>query len=53
VAHHILTGIKVAIKVLNKSKIKTPDMSEKVKREMNILNMCSHPHIYRLYVCIF
>ena len=48
VAEHLVTGQKVAVKILNKLKIKNLDMSEKVRREINILNMCTHPHICRL-----
>lgn len=50
VAHHIITGLKVAVKILNKGKIKHMEMAEKVRREINILKMCTHPHIIRLYV---
>lgn len=28
------------------------EMAEKVRREINILNMCTHPHIIRLYEVI-
>jgi 5'-AMP-activated protein kinase catalytic alpha subunit len=45
---HIVTGQKVAIKILNKGKIKHMEMPEKVRREINILKMCTHPHIIRL-----
>jgi 5'-AMP-activated protein kinase catalytic alpha subunit len=45
---HIVTNQKVAIKILNKGKIKHMEMSEKVRREINILKMCKHPHIIRL-----
>ena len=48
VAHHIITGQKVAVKILNKGKIKHMEMAEKVIREINILKMCTHPHIIRL-----
>lgn len=48
VAHHIITGLKVAVKILNKGKIKHMEMAEKVRREINILKMCTHPHIIRL-----
>ena len=48
VAEHLVTGQKVAVKILNKLKIKNMEMSEKVRREINILNMCTHPHICRL-----
>lgn len=47
---HLITGLKVAIKILNKGKIKHMEMAEKVRREINILKMCTHPHIIRLYV---
>lgn len=36
-AEHILTGQKVAIKILNRKKIKAMDMEEKVRREIKIL----------------
>jgi 5'-AMP-activated protein kinase catalytic alpha subunit len=48
VAHHVVTGLKVAVKILNKGKIKHLEMAEKVRREINILKMCTHPHIIRL-----
>lgn len=50
--HHLITGLKVAIKILNKAKIKQLDMAEKVRREINILKMCTHPHIVRVYEVI-
>lgn len=49
VAEHILTGHKVAIKILNRKKIKQMDMEEKVRREIKILRLFMHPHIIRLY----
>ena len=52
VGHHLITGQKVAIKILNKGKIKHMEMAEKVRREINILKMCTHPHIIRLYEVI-
>eukprot|EP01041_Mallomonas_annulata_P008606 gene8606-17757_t len=51
-AQHIITNQKVAIKILNKGKIKHMEMAEKVRREINILKMCTHPHIIRLYEVI-
>jgi 5'-AMP-activated protein kinase catalytic alpha subunit len=48
-ATHAVTGHKVAVKILNKSKIKQLGMEEKVQREINILHLCTHPHIIRLY----
>lgn len=52
VAEHLITGQKVAIKILNRGKIQSLGMTEKVRREINILNMCTHPHICRLYEVI-
>lgn len=51
-AEHVTTGHKVAVKILNRAKIVALDMGEKVKREINILQRCTHPHIIRLYEVI-
>ncbi|GFH13668.1 non-specific serine/threonine protein kinase [Haematococcus lacustris] len=52
VAEHVLTGHKVAIKILNRKKIQAMDMDEKVRREIKILRLFMHPHIIRLYEVI-
>ncbi|OWM74772.1 SNF1-related protein kinase catalytic subunit alpha KIN10-like [Punica granatum] len=52
VAEHVLTGHKVAIKILNRRKIKNMEMEEKVRREIKILRLFMHPHIIRLYEVI-
>ncbi|PWA50376.1 SNF1-like kinase [Artemisia annua] len=52
IAEHALTGHKVAIKILNRRKIKNMDMEEKVRREIKILRLFMHPHIIRLYEVI-
>ncbi|KAL4379110.1 hypothetical protein GQ457_02G011070 [Hibiscus cannabinus] len=52
IAEHILTGHKVAIKILNRRKIKNMEMEEKVRREIKILRLFMHPHIIRLYEVI-
>ncbi|KAF6171765.1 hypothetical protein GIB67_007286 [Kingdonia uniflora] len=52
IAEHALTGHKVAIKILNRRKIKNMDMDEKVRREIKILRLFMHPHIIRLYEVI-
>ncbi|KAK9107451.1 hypothetical protein Syun_023462 [Stephania yunnanensis] len=49
IAEHVLTGHKVAIKILNRRKIKSMEMEEKVRREIKILRLFMHPHIIRLY----
>ncbi|XP_062106593.1 SNF1-related protein kinase catalytic subunit alpha KIN10-like [Humulus lupulus] len=52
-AEHVLTGLKVAIKIINKHEIrKIKDMEEKVRREMKIAKLLVHPHIVRLYEVI-
>lgn len=52
VAEHLLTGQKVAIKILNRKKIQSMDMEEKVRREIKIASLFQHPHIIRLYEVI-
>lgn len=52
VAEHVLTGHKVAIKIMNRRKIKNLEMEEKVRREMKILRLFVHPHIIRFYEVI-
>lgn len=51
-AEHEPTGKKVAVKILNRHKIRAQQMEEKLKREIKILKMCHHPHIIRLYEVI-
>ncbi|CAH9139280.1 unnamed protein product [Cuscuta epithymum] len=52
IAEHALTGHKVAVKILNRKKIKNMEMEEKVRREIKILRLFMHPHIIRLYEVI-
>jgi len=49
---HILTGTKVAMKVLNRRQIKNLDIVEKIKREITNLKLFRHPHIIKLYQVI-
>lgn len=44
IAEHTLTGYKVAIKILNRRKMKTPDMEEKGKK----IGFYFFENIYRL-----
>lgn len=46
---HILTGERVAVKILEKDKIKEQADLERVAREINILKTMRHPHIIQLY----
>ncbi|OVA06747.1 Ubiquitin-associated domain/translation elongation factor EF-Ts [Macleaya cordata] len=52
IAEHALTGQKVAIKILNRRKMKDMKMEEKVRREIKLLRLFMHPHIIRLYEVI-
>uniref|UniRef100_A0A8R7U100 non-specific serine/threonine protein kinase n=1 Tax=Triticum urartu TaxID=4572 RepID=A0A8R7U100_TRIUA len=55
IAEHKLTGHKVAIKILNRRKMKTLEMEEKANREIKILRFFIdfiHPHIIRIYEVI-
>mmetsp|Transcript_24421 Transcript_24421/g.61823 ORF Transcript_24421/g.61823 Transcript_24421/m.61823 type:complete len:476 (-) Transcript_24421:723-2150(-) len=49
---HELCDQKVAVKILNRKKIQLLKMDEKVKREINVLNIANHPHIIRLFEVI-
>ena len=46
-AFNEVTGHKVAIKILNKKKIKQQGVLEKVRREINVLRQFNHPHIIK------
>ena len=43
---HIPTGAKVAIKIINRAKIRSLDMEQKVRREIKILRLFDHPISY-------
>ena len=51
-AQHMLTGHRVAIKILNRQKVAMMDMETKVQREIAILQLFDHPHTVRLYEVI-
>ncbi|WVQ83879.1 hypothetical protein IAT38_006023 [Cryptococcus sp. DSM 104549] len=51
-ATHSITGHQVALKLINRSKITTPDMNARVKREIQYLKVLRHPHIIKLYEVI-
>lgn len=50
-ARHAPTGLKVAIKILDRQSIDN-SAAEQVRREINIMRLFSHPHIIRLYEVI-
>ncbi|WZZ53417.1 hypothetical protein YC2023_053524 [Brassica napus] len=51
-AVHKTTGHNVAIKILNREKIKQMGIEAKVEREIKILRLLMHPHIIRQYEVI-
>ena len=50
--HNILIGKKVAVKILEKEKIKDPADAEHVSREIKVLKIVRHPSITQLYEII-
>lgn len=49
-ATHAITGHQVALKFINKNKITSRDMKDRVKREIQYLKVLRHPHIIKLCV---
>ena len=49
---HIVTGDKVAIKILEKDKIKDQSDIDRINREITILKKVRHPHVVQLYEMI-
>jgi len=52
IGQHILTGESVAVKILEKSKIRQVADVERVAREIHILKLLRHPNIIQLYEII-
>ncbi|XP_056132604.1 5'-AMP-activated protein kinase catalytic subunit alpha-2 isoform X1 [Lampris incognitus] len=52
IGEHQLTGHKVAVKILNRHKIRSLDVVGKIKREIQNLKLFRHPHIIKLYQVI-
>lgn len=50
--HELLSGHKVAVKILNRNKIRSLHMDEKIRREIQLLKLFRHPHIIKLYEVI-
>jgi 5'-AMP-activated protein kinase catalytic alpha subunit len=46
---HLLTNEKVAVKILEKDRIKDVSDVERVAREIHILKLIRHPNIIQLY----
>ncbi|XP_052264653.1 5'-AMP-activated protein kinase catalytic subunit alpha-2-like isoform X4 [Dreissena polymorpha] len=52
IATHQLTNHKVAVKILNRQKIKSLDVVGKIRKEIQNLKLFRHPHIIKLYQVI-
>lgn len=52
IGEHQLTNHKVAVKILNRQKIKSLDVVGKIRREIQNLKLFRHPHIIKLYQVI-
>lgn len=48
-ARHEYTGTPVAIKIINKKKMKSNKMSTKIQREIRLLKYFNHPNMIKLY----
>ena len=48
-ARHEFTGNEVAIKMINKKKVKNSKMSTKIQREIRLLKYFNHPNMIKLY----
>lgn len=48
IGEHQLTGHKVAVKILNRNKLKSLDVVSKIRREIQNLKLFRHPHIIKL-----
>lgn len=51
-ALHVISGEKIAIKILEKDKIKKEEDLMRVRREIEILKRVRHPNIIQLYEVI-
>lgn len=52
IGEHQITKHKVAVKILNRQKIKSLDVVGKIRREIQNLKLFRHPHIIKLYQVI-
>ncbi len=50
--YHQVTGKKVAVKILNRKKLRRLEMGEKVRTEIHILRLFDHPHVIKIYEVI-
>ena len=48
-ARNLVTGMSVAIKVIDKEKILKVGMIDQIKREISVMRLVTHPHVVELY----
>uniref|UniRef100_A0A1I8IXT8 ANK_REP_REGION domain-containing protein n=1 Tax=Macrostomum lignano TaxID=282301 RepID=A0A1I8IXT8_9PLAT len=46
---HTMTGHHVAVKIVNRARVKSLDVASKLRREIQNMQMFRHPHIIKLY----
>lgn len=51
-ATHVVSGQKVALKIIARRKLVTRDMAGRIEREIQYLQLLRHPHIIKLYTVI-
>lgn len=51
-ATHKVSGQKVALKIISKTKLVTSDMTGRIDREIQYLQLLRHPHIIKLYTVV-
>lgn len=49
IAEHDLTRHKVALKFINRRKLSTQDMLNRLRREIQYMTILQHPHVIKLY----
>ncbi|XP_054784568.1 CBL-interacting protein kinase 18-like [Prosopis cineraria] len=48
-ARNLVTGMSVAIKIIDKEKILKVGMIDQIKREISVMRLVRHPHVVELY----
>ncbi|XP_061368520.1 CBL-interacting protein kinase 2-like isoform X2 [Gastrolobium bilobum] len=48
-ARNLVTGMSVAVKVIDKEKILKVGMIDQIKREISVMKLVRHPHVVELY----
>lgn len=51
-ARNLITGMSVAIKIVDKEKVLKVGMVDQIKREISVMRLIRHPHVVELYEVI-